>query len=158
VRVFKQKFTLDDASSSQTCSLEVSRRVTNGIPVGSSRLLSVGTVNCVETLKAAVAGLTTTVDTTTRIPRLIVLVLTRGDASVSLSATPDHHQLHMAMYTAGLLDGTNIIIQTGDVDGGTFVSDMHGGSVLNRILSSKMPLVPMPVIDQPAFISGVPAF
>jgi hypothetical protein len=37
---------------SHSCSLEASRRVTNGIPLGYSLLLPVHTVNCVQTLKA----------------------------------------------------------------------------------------------------------
>jgi hypothetical protein len=36
VRVFRQKFTLDDAIGSHACSLEANIRVTNGIPLGSS--------------------------------------------------------------------------------------------------------------------------
>jgi hypothetical protein len=51
VRVFRQKFTLEDAIGSHACSLEASTRVTNGIPLGSSLLLPVCTVNCVQTLK-----------------------------------------------------------------------------------------------------------
>jgi hypothetical protein len=34
------------------CSLEANTRVTNGIPLGSSLLLPVDTVNCIQTLKA----------------------------------------------------------------------------------------------------------
>ena len=34
VRVFRQKFALEDAIGSHACSLEASRRVTNGIPLG----------------------------------------------------------------------------------------------------------------------------
>jgi hypothetical protein len=52
VRVFWQNFTLEDAIGSHTCSLEANTRVTNGIPLGSSLLLPVDTVNCVQTLKA----------------------------------------------------------------------------------------------------------
>jgi hypothetical protein len=52
VRVFRQKFTLEDAIGSHACSLEANTRVTNGIPLGCSLLLPVGTVNCVQTLKA----------------------------------------------------------------------------------------------------------
>jgi hypothetical protein len=65
VRVFRQKFTLEDAIgsprllASSDCSLdcslqassEASRRVTNGIPLGCLLLLPVHTVNCVQTLK-----------------------------------------------------------------------------------------------------------
>jgi hypothetical protein len=51
VRVFRQKFTLEDAIGSHACSLEANTRVTNGIPLGSSLLLPVCTVNCVQTLK-----------------------------------------------------------------------------------------------------------
>ena len=54
VRVFRQKFTLEDAIGSHACSLEANTRVTNGIPLGSSLLLPVCTVNSVQTLKAAV--------------------------------------------------------------------------------------------------------
>jgi thioredoxin reductase (NADPH) len=36
VRVFRQKFTLEDAIGSHACSLEANMRVTNGIPLGSS--------------------------------------------------------------------------------------------------------------------------
>jgi hypothetical protein len=52
VRVFRQKVTLEDAIESHACSLEANTRVTNGIPLGSSLLLPVDTVNCVQTLKA----------------------------------------------------------------------------------------------------------
>jgi hypothetical protein len=52
VRVFRQKFTLEDAIGSHACSLEANTRVTNGIPLGSSFLLPVGTVISVQTLKA----------------------------------------------------------------------------------------------------------
>jgi hypothetical protein len=48
---FRQKFTLEDAVGSHACSLEANMRVTNGIPLGSSLLLPVHTVNCVQTLK-----------------------------------------------------------------------------------------------------------
>jgi hypothetical protein len=47
VRVFRQKFTLEDAIGSHACSLEANTRVTNGIPLGSSLLLAVDIVNCV---------------------------------------------------------------------------------------------------------------
>jgi hypothetical protein len=53
VRVFRQKFTLEDAIGSHACSLEANMRVTNGIPLGSSLLLPVCTVNCVQTLKVS---------------------------------------------------------------------------------------------------------
>jgi DNA polymerase gamma 1 len=39
VRVFRQKFTLEDAIGSHAFSLEANMRVTNGIPLGSSLLL-----------------------------------------------------------------------------------------------------------------------
>jgi hypothetical protein len=55
VRGFRQKFTLEDAIGSHTCSLEANTRVTNGIPLGSSLFLPVGTVNCVQTLKVLLA-------------------------------------------------------------------------------------------------------
>jgi glucose/arabinose dehydrogenase len=51
VHIFRQKFALEDAIGSHACSLEASMRVTNGIPLGCSLLLSVHTVNCVQTLK-----------------------------------------------------------------------------------------------------------
>jgi hypothetical protein len=52
VRVFRQEFTLEDAIGSHACSLEaLCRRVINGIPLGCSLLLPVGTVNCVQILK-----------------------------------------------------------------------------------------------------------
>jgi hypothetical protein len=54
VRARRQKFTLDDAIGSRTCSLEASRRVTNGIPLGCPLFLPVHTVNCVQTLKDVV--------------------------------------------------------------------------------------------------------
>ena len=49
---FRQKFTLEDAIGPHACSLEASRCVTNGIPLGCSLLLPVGTANCVQTLQA----------------------------------------------------------------------------------------------------------
>jgi CubicO group peptidase (beta-lactamase class C family) len=52
VRAFRQEFPLGDAVGSHTCSLEASMHVTNGIPLGCSLLLLVGTVNCVRTLQA----------------------------------------------------------------------------------------------------------
>jgi hypothetical protein len=48
---FRQKFTLEDAIGSHACSLEANTRVTNGIPLGSSLLLPVCTVHCVQTPK-----------------------------------------------------------------------------------------------------------
>jgi hypothetical protein len=51
VLFFRQKFTLEDAIGSHACSLEANMRVTNGIPLGSSLLLPVCTVNCAQTLK-----------------------------------------------------------------------------------------------------------
>jgi hypothetical protein len=51
VRVFRQKFTLDDAIQSYACSLEANMRVTNGIPLGCPLFLPFHTVNCVQTLK-----------------------------------------------------------------------------------------------------------
>jgi hypothetical protein len=53
VRVFRQKFTLEDAIGSHACLLEANTRVTNGIPLGSSLRLPVCTVNCVQTLKGS---------------------------------------------------------------------------------------------------------
>jgi hypothetical protein len=41
---------------SHACSLEASKGVTNGIPLGCSLLLPVGTVNCVATLKGVRPG------------------------------------------------------------------------------------------------------
>jgi hypothetical protein len=61
VRVFRQKFTLEDAIGCHACSLEANMRLTNGIPLGSPLLLPVDTVNCVATLKALGAPLTKTV-------------------------------------------------------------------------------------------------
>jgi hypothetical protein len=55
VRVFRQKFTLEDAIGSHACSLEASRRVTIGIPLGSPLFLPVHTVNCVQTLKGMIS-------------------------------------------------------------------------------------------------------
>jgi hypothetical protein len=52
VPVFRQQFTLEDAIGFHGCSLEVSMRVTNGIPPGHSLLLPVDVVNSVQTLKA----------------------------------------------------------------------------------------------------------
>jgi hypothetical protein len=57
VRVYRQKFTLEDAIGSHACSLEANTRVTNGIPLGSSLHLPVCTVNCVQTLKALTRSL-----------------------------------------------------------------------------------------------------
>jgi hypothetical protein len=51
VRVFRQKLTIEDAIGSHACSLEANTRVTNGIPLGSSLLLPVCPVNCVQILK-----------------------------------------------------------------------------------------------------------
>jgi hypothetical protein len=60
VRVFRRKFTLEDAIGSHACSLEANieanMRVTNGIPLGCSLLLPVDAVNCVQTLKAYAAA------------------------------------------------------------------------------------------------------
>jgi hypothetical protein len=52
VRVFRQKFTLEDAIGSHACSLvfravQASRRVTNAIPLGCPLFVPVHTVNCV---------------------------------------------------------------------------------------------------------------
>jgi hypothetical protein len=53
VRVFRQKFTLEGVNGSHAFApLEVSRCVTNGIPLGCPLFLPVHTVNCVQTLKA----------------------------------------------------------------------------------------------------------
>jgi hypothetical protein len=52
VRVFRHEFTLEDAIGSHACSLEASMYVTNGISLGRSLLLPVGTAICVQTLKA----------------------------------------------------------------------------------------------------------
>jgi hypothetical protein len=52
VRVFRQKFTLEDAIiGSHACTLEAIRRATNAIPLGCPLFLPVHTVNCVQTLK-----------------------------------------------------------------------------------------------------------
>jgi hypothetical protein len=48
---FRQKFTLEDDIGPHASSLEASRRVTNGIPLGCPRFLPLHTVNCVQTLK-----------------------------------------------------------------------------------------------------------
>jgi tRNA A-37 threonylcarbamoyl transferase component Bud32 len=55
VRVFRKKSTLEGAIGSHACSREANMRVTNGIPLGSSLLLPVYTVNCVQTLKERLA-------------------------------------------------------------------------------------------------------
>jgi hypothetical protein len=52
VCVFRQKFTLEDAIGSHACSLQVSRRVTNGIPLGCPLFIPVRIVNYIQTLKA----------------------------------------------------------------------------------------------------------
>jgi hypothetical protein len=49
-------YTREDAIGSHACSLEANTRVTNGIPLGSSPLLPVDTVNCVATPKDASTG------------------------------------------------------------------------------------------------------
>jgi hypothetical protein len=69
VRVFRQKFTLEDAIGSHACSLEAKRRVTNGIHLGCSLLLPVGTGNYVQTLK---------------VPRCTSLVVDRAKTSPSV--------------------------------------------------------------------------
>jgi hypothetical protein len=51
VRVFRQKYTLEDAIGSHACSLEANMRVTNVIPLGCPLPLTVTTVNDVATLK-----------------------------------------------------------------------------------------------------------
>jgi hypothetical protein len=56
VRVFRQKFTLEDAIGPHASSLEASMRATNGIPLGCPRFLPVDAVNCVQTLKAVDAN------------------------------------------------------------------------------------------------------
>jgi hypothetical protein len=56
VRVFRLNFTLEDAIGSHACSLEASMRLTNGMPLGCPFLLPVGTVNCVQALKATSKG------------------------------------------------------------------------------------------------------
>jgi hypothetical protein len=48
---FRQKFALEDAIVSHACSLDASRRVTNGTPPGCPFIVPVGTGNCVQTLK-----------------------------------------------------------------------------------------------------------
>jgi hypothetical protein len=50
---FRQKYSLDDAIGSHACLFEVSKRVANCILLGCSLLLPIGTVNPVQTLKAA---------------------------------------------------------------------------------------------------------
>jgi hypothetical protein len=67
VRVFRQTFALEDAIGSYACSLEANicsleanMRVTNGIPLGSSLLLPVCTVNFVQTLKVPAQVATST--------------------------------------------------------------------------------------------------
>jgi hypothetical protein len=62
VRVFRQKFTLEDAIGSHACSLEANTRVTTGIPLGSSLLLPLCTVNCVQTLKGLLLNTQKNVD------------------------------------------------------------------------------------------------
>jgi hypothetical protein len=53
VRVFRLKFTLEDAIEFHAFApLEASRRVTNGIPLGCPPFLPDHVVNCVQTLKA----------------------------------------------------------------------------------------------------------
>jgi hypothetical protein len=52
VRVFRKKFTLEDAIGSHACSLQASRRVTNDIPLWCPLFLPIHPVNCVQTLKA----------------------------------------------------------------------------------------------------------
>jgi hypothetical protein len=51
-RVFRQKFTVEDAIGSHACSFEASMRATNDIPLGCPLPLKVGTVNSVQSLKA----------------------------------------------------------------------------------------------------------
>jgi O-acetyl-ADP-ribose deacetylase (regulator of RNase III) len=51
VRIFRLEVSLEDAIGAHASSLEASMRVTNGIPIGVSLLLPVGTIICVQTLK-----------------------------------------------------------------------------------------------------------
>jgi hypothetical protein len=53
---FRQKFTLEDAIGSHAGSLQASRRVPNGIPLGCPLPLTVATVNSDQTLKAVDLG------------------------------------------------------------------------------------------------------
>jgi hypothetical protein len=59
VRVFGQNFALEDVIGSHTCSLQANMRVTNGIPLETSRstALIVAITNFVETLKVRVLGI-----------------------------------------------------------------------------------------------------
>jgi hypothetical protein len=50
--VFRLESVLEDALGSHACWLEVSMRVTNGIPLGCPLPLTVATVNSIQTLKA----------------------------------------------------------------------------------------------------------
>jgi hypothetical protein len=52
VRIFRQKFALEDAFGSHACSLEANMRVTNDIPLGSPLPLTVAIINYAGTLKA----------------------------------------------------------------------------------------------------------
>jgi hypothetical protein len=61
VRVFGRKFTLEDAIGSHACSLQANMRVTNGISLGSSLLLPVHTVICVQTLKVHAGAIQTVI-------------------------------------------------------------------------------------------------
>jgi hypothetical protein len=58
VRVFRQKFALEDAIGSHACSLHTCREqaCANSIPLGCPLFLPVHTVNCVQTLKASTSG------------------------------------------------------------------------------------------------------
>jgi hypothetical protein len=95
VPVFRQKSTLEDAIGSHACSLEANTRVTNGISLGSSLLLPIDTVNCVQTLKdktfeIASAGSVQVVDASGTV--LLEIGVEAGDiwygALPSLSASP----------------------------------------------------------------------
>jgi hypothetical protein len=53
VRVFRRKSMIEDAIGSHACSLQASRRVTNGIPLGCPSLSPVYTAICVQPLKVS---------------------------------------------------------------------------------------------------------
>jgi hypothetical protein len=126
VRVFRQKFTPEDAIGSHACSLEANMRVTNGIPLGCPLLLPVVAVNCVQTLKGE------PYDTDVRLPMYV-----RGPGVLGNRLLP-HPTNH--------LDITATIVELARAQA-TAPSNLDGLSFVrcaffDRILHSMMPLDP----------------
>jgi hypothetical protein len=131
VRVSRQKVTLEDAIGFHACSLEANPRVTNGIPLGSSLLLLVCTVNCVQTLKASKENLQD---------------ITCGQLNCNTGDCCEPYFNCDDALTAGPGYGARFTLNSAELGLRLSGCDCCKVRIFGRNPHSRMPLIPMPLL------------